>query len=92
MDHEEKLDIKGSSLYGRDLVWCAPVGAMKPVLTIRRVPVSDLTAQVHPTPGHPGVFSTLTLLRERFHWPTMAREVREYVLSFGYRRRKRFAS
>ena len=49
----------------------------------------ELLALTHHLLGHPGVASTLTLTRERFYWSTVVRDVREYVLSCGCRRRKR---
>ena len=49
----------------------------------------EFLSLVHVIHGHPGVATTLILVRERFFWPTMARDVREYVLSCRCRMRKR---
>ena len=62
------------------------------VLAVPRVLVADLLALVHCQHGHPGVGRTLSLLRDRFHWPGMCRDARDYVLSCGCRRRKRSRS
>ena len=76
----------------RDLIWFTGKTAKKPTLAIPRSVVADVLSLVHTLHGHPGVASTLILIRERFHWHTMARDVREYVLSCGCRRRKRSRS
>ena len=51
--------------------------------------ISDVLALVHTLHGHAGVGSTLALVRDHFHWPTVTRDTRQYVLSCGCRRRKR---
>ncbi|KAL0177344.1 hypothetical protein M9458_026238, partial [Cirrhinus mrigala] len=48
------------------------------------VPRTQQIALIHSThtslgTGHPGANNTLTLLSERFWWPAMARDVRQYV-------------
>ena len=43
---------------------------------------------VHSTFGHPGVARTTLLLRDKYTWPSL-RNVRQYVVSCGCRRRKR---
>ncbi|KAL0187811.1 hypothetical protein M9458_014910, partial [Cirrhinus mrigala] len=48
------------------------------------VPRTQRIALIHSThtslgTGHPGANNTLTLLSERFWWPAMARDVRQYV-------------
>lgn len=91
-DHEEKLDTKSCLLDHRDLLWYAPARKRKPALTIHHALVSDLISLVHTMHSHPGVASTLVLLRKRFHWLTRTRDVREYVFSCGCRRRKRSTS
>ena len=73
----------------RDLIWYSTKEAREPTLAIPRAMVPELLALIHYLHGHPGVASTLALTRERFFWPTMVRDVREYVLSCGCRRRKR---
>ena len=62
------------------------------VLAVPRSLVADLLALVHCQHGHPGVGRTLALLRDRFHWPGMCRDARDYVLCCGCRRRKRSRS
>ena len=51
--------------------------------------VADIIALVHTLHGHAGVGATLSLLRDHFHWPTMMKDTRHYVLSCACRRRKR---
>ena len=65
------------------------------VLAVPRGLVADLLSLVHcqhghpgVEHGHPGVERTFSLLRDRFHWPGMCRDSREYILSSGCRRRK----
>ena len=50
---------------------------------------ADVLALVHTLHGHAGVGATLALARDHFHWPTVTRDTRQYVLSCGCRRRKR---
>ena len=86
--------VAGSDKYSiddQDLVWYSDDWG-KMVLAIPRNMVPDLLALVHTQHGHPGVAATLTLLRQRFYWPPIARDTREYVLSCGCRRRKRSRS
>ncbi len=50
------------------------------------VPRTQRTPLIHSThtslgTGHPGVNTTLSLLRDRFWWPNMARDVRRFVQS-----------
>ena len=85
VSHEDYL------LDHRDLLCYAPLGR-KPVLAVKQSLIPNLTSLIHTLHAHPGVAATLALLRERFHWPSMARDVREYVLSCGCRRRRRAAS
>ena len=46
----------------------------------------------HSTYGHPGTTRTSALISRRYCWPTLIKDVRDYVLSCGFRRRKRSAS
>ncbi|KAI2650785.1 Transposon Tf2-9 polyprotein [Labeo rohita] len=48
---------------------------------VPRIQWIDLIHSTHTSlgTGHPGVNNTLTLLSERFWWPTMARDVKQYV-------------
>lgn len=88
-DLEEKLDSKSSLLHNRDLVWYTLMGRGEPMLAIHRALASDLGSLVHVMLGHPGVDSTLALLRERLNWLALTRDAQEYVSSCGCRRRKR---
>ena len=72
------------------LLWRAPVGGA-PKLAIPRALVPVL-ALVHSTYGHPGVAQTLLLVKGKYRWPTVAQDVRDYVLSCGCMRRKRARS
>ena len=51
--------------------------------------IADVLALVHTPHGHAGVEASLVLVRDHFHWPTVIRDTRQYVLSCGCRRRKR---
>ena len=73
----------------RELIWYSTNETIKPILEIPRTLVPELLALIHHLHGHPGVASTLALTREHFYWLTLIRDVREYVLSCGCRRRKR---
>ena len=73
----------------RDFIWYSTKETREPTLAIPRAMVPELLALIRYLHGHSGVASTLALTRERFFWPTMVRDVREYVLSCGCRRRKR---
>ena len=64
----------------------------KPVLAIPRVLVPELLSLVHAMHGHPGIAATLILLKERFFWPNMTRDVKEYVQSCRCRMRNRSRS
>ncbi|KAI2645437.1 Transposon Tf2-6 polyprotein [Labeo rohita] len=48
---------------------------------VPRIQRIDLIHSTHTSlgTGHPGVNNTLTLLSERFWWPTMARDVKQYI-------------
>ncbi|KAI2645539.1 Transposon Tf2-9 polyprotein [Labeo rohita] len=48
---------------------------------VPRIQRIDLIHSTHTSlgTGHPGVNNTLTLLSDRFWWPTMARDVKQYV-------------
>lgn len=41
----------------------------------------ELVSLVHAMHGHPGIEATLTLLRERFFWPTMTRDARHLLIA-----------
>ena len=73
------------------LLWSTPQGEA-PKLAIPRALVPGVLALVHSTYGHPGVARTLLLVKGKYAWPTVAQDVREYVLSCGCRRRKRARS
>lgn len=83
--HEEYL------LNDRNLPWHAPLGKIL-ALAVHKSLVLDLTSLIHSLYAHLGVVSTLDLIHEGFHWPNMARDVREYVISCRLRRRKRSTS
>ena len=61
-------------------------------MAIPRALVPDVLALEHSTYGHTGEVRTLLLGKGRYRWPIVAQNVREYVLSCGYRRRKRAQS
>ena len=74
-------------LDGNDLLWSVPRGET-PKLAIPRALVPGVLALVLSTYGHPGVARTLLLNKGEYGWPTVAQDVREYVLSCVCRRRK----
>lgn len=51
--------------------------------------VADVLSLVHSLHGHAGVGATQAAVRNHFHWPTITRDTRHYVLSCACRRRKR---
>ena len=54
-----------------------------------RALVLGILALVHSTYGPLDVTWTLVLVRDKYQWPTVAQDVRDYVLSCGCIRRKR---
>ena len=88
---DEALRIKDKYvLDDNDLLWHVPSeGKQQGRLAIPRALVPEMLSLVHVMHGHPGIAATLILLRERFFWHTMSRDVRESVLSCKCRRRKR---
>ena len=76
----------------RDLIWYATNDTTKSTLAILCALVPEPLALIYHLHGYPGVASTLAPTRERFHWPTVVRNVREYVLSCRCSRRKRSSS
>lgn len=61
----------------------------KDLIAVPRLMVADVLALVHGLHGHAGVGATLALVRDHFHWPTVVKDTRQYVLSCGCRNRKR---
>ena len=61
-------------------------------LAIPRSLVPGVLAFVHTTYGHPGVARTTELTQTKYHWTSLKSDVRDYVLSCGYRRLKRSIS
>ena len=53
---------------------------------------ADALALVHTLHEHAGVGATLALVHDHFHWPSVTRDTRRYVLSCGCRRRNRPSS
>ena len=51
--------------------------------------VPGVLALVHGTFGHPGIAKTTIIIERKYNWPTLKRDVRDYVLSCRCRRRKR---
>ena len=54
--------------------------------------VAHVLALVHTLHRRVGVEATLALVRDHFHWPSVTRDTRRYVLSCGCRRGKRPSS
>ena len=70
------------------LLWYAPSGSMLG-LAIPRSLVPGIQALFHATYGHRGVARTTELVQRNFHWTSLKRDVRDYVLACGCRRIKR---
>ena len=70
------------------ILWHIPDGE-DPKLAIPRAMIPGVLALVHSTFGHPGMARTTLLIQSKYHWPTLVKDAREYVLSCGCRRRKR---
>lgn len=49
---------------------------------------TGVLAPTHSGYGHPGVARSTALVSCRYHWPTLTRDVREYVLSCGCMKRQ----
>ena len=84
----------GSREYVMDdngLSWVAPRGKI-PRLAVPRSLVPGIIALAHSTYGHPGTAKTTSLISHRYCWPTLIKDVRDYALSCGCRRRKGSAS
>lgn len=70
------------------LLWHAPRGRAYAIALPRQL-VPAVLALVHGTYGHPGVARTTMLIERKYHWPTLKKDTRAYVLSCKCRRRKR---
>lgn len=82
-------EIEGEYLLDDEgLLWYAPKRA-DPKLAVPRVMVPGFLALVHSTFSHPVVVRTTLLVQGRYNWPTLVKDVREYLLSCGCRRKKR---
>ena len=73
------------------LLWVAPLGKV-PRLAVPQSLDPGNRALAHSTYRHPGTARTTALISRRYCWPTLIKDVRDYVLSFGCRRRKRSTS
>eukprot|EP00752_Nemacystus_decipiens_P004057 g3715.t1 len=71
-----------------DLLWHAPRGRAYAIAVPKHL-VPGVLALVHGTYRHPGVARTTILVERKYHWPTLKKDVRTYVLSCKCRRRKR---
>ena len=78
-------------IHEKNLVWYTPNDS-KPVLAVPRSMVPELLALVHTLHGHARVGAKLALVRNHFHWPTIARDAQLYVAPCGCNRRKRSRS
>lgn len=75
-DDQDQRVRENHPLDDNDLMWYAPPGRA-PVLAAHQALAPDLTSLTHGLHAHPGVESMLALIRERFHWSSIARDVRE---------------
>ena len=63
------------------LLWVAPLGKV-PRLAVPQSLVPGIMARAHSTYGHLGMAKT-ALISRRYCWPTLIRDVRDYVLSLS---------
>ena len=70
------------------VLWYAP-RRQKPTVAMPRTFMPGVLSLVQSTFGHPGEARTTLLVREKYSWPTLRKDVRQYVLSCGCRGRKR---
>ena len=74
-----------------DIIWYAPK-VENSKLTIPRVMKPGVLALVQNTLGstfgYPGVARTTLFVQGRYNWPMLAKDVREYVLSCRYKRKR----
>ena len=73
------------------LLWVAPQENISRLAVPRSLDPGTM-ALAHSTYGHPGTSSTTALITHRYYWPTLIKDVRDYVLSCRCRGRKRSAS
>ena len=71
-----------------NLLWHAPRGRAYAIAVPKQL-VPGVLALIHGTYGHPGVARTTIHVERKYHWPTLKKDVRTYVLSCKCRRRKR---
>ena len=64
------------------LLWVAPWGKI-PRLAFPLSLVPGIMALAHSTYGHPGTARTTVLISHRYCWPTLIKDVKDYVLSRG---------
>ena len=67
-------------------LWVAPLGKI-PRLVVPQSLVRGTMALAHSTYGHPGTARTTALISRWYCWPTVIKDVRDYVLSCGCRSR-----
>ena len=75
-------------LADNNLLWHAPRGWSYAIAVPHQL-VPGVLALIPGTYGHTGSARTTLLIERKFHWPTLKRDVRDYVLSCPCRRRKR---
>lgn len=66
---EPLMDEKGVIWFAKD--------NNKPLIAVAAVMVIDILALVHTSHGHAGVAATLSLTRDRFHWPSVVKDTRQ---------------
>ena len=69
------------------LSWVAPQGKVRR-LAVPQSLVPETMALAHSTYGHPGTARTIAYMSRWYGWPTLIKDVRDYVLSCACRRRK----
>lgn len=73
------------------LLWHSPITCPSRI-SVPRSMVPGVMALVHTTCAHPGIGRKTELTQHKFHWLTYKHDVRDYIISYGCRRRKKSAS
>eukprot|EP00752_Nemacystus_decipiens_P012408 g10995.t1 len=75
----------------QNLLFHAPRGKLHVIALPRRL-IPAALALAHGTFGHPGIARTTIIIADKYHWPSLKKDVRRYVLSCRCRMKKRPSS
>lgn len=82
-----RLLLEGFLTDDEGILWYSPRG-QKPTLAVPRAMITPVLSLLHSMYGYPEAARTTLLIKEKFSWAILRRDVREYLLSLGCRRRK----